>query len=319
MKRSARILVAGSDTLIQAALRERLHHSGFEHVLTPPAEEPDLTDVRQVEDFFSETLPEFVFLTGGQRGGIQANRTRPAELMHHNLLVAANVIHAAHNFSVKKLLYLASSCGYPKDAPQPMQPQSLMTGPLEETSAAYATAKLAGIYMGQAYGRQYGDHFITAIPTNSFGPHDDFSLADGHVVAAWIRRFHEAKSRGEGEVILWGTGTPRREFIYAPDLADACLLVMTHYDKLEPINLGSGMELSIAELAREIAQVVGYRGRLRFDANQPDGMVRKLLDSSALHSLGWRPKTEFRTALEETYTWFQFNGIKEERDASAIV
>ncbi|HMF19996.1 MAG TPA: GDP-L-fucose synthase [Gemmataceae bacterium] len=319
MRQTSRIYVAGGDTLIGAALREQLRLAEFDHLVGEPPNEPDLTDDRQVEDFFAEARPEFVFLTAGKVGGIRANQDRPTELMHHNLLVATHLMHAACWHGVEKLLYLASSCCYPKNTPQPLQPSSLYTGPVEETSAAYATAKLAGIELCRAYRRQFGRSFVGVIPANPFGPHDDFDPDTGHVISALIQRIHEAKERGQREVILWGTGKPRREFIYSRDLADACMFVMAHYDEPEAINLGSGMETSIAELAGLIAEVVGYHGRLQFDSSRPDGMLRKVLDSSKLFALGWRPKTDFRTALEETYAWFLTNIVKEESDVSATV
>ena len=319
MRQTSRIYVAGGDTLIGVALRQRLRFAGFDCLVGEPRDEPDLIDDRQVEDFFAEARPEFAFLTAGKVGGIQANQDRPAELMYHNLLVATYVMHAACWHGVEKLLYLASSCCYPKNAPQPLQPSSLYTGPVEETSAAYATAKLAGIELCRAYRRQFGRAFVSVIPANPFGPYDDFDPNTGHVISALIHRIHEAKEHGQPEVILWGTGKPQREFIYSRDLAEACMFVMAHYDEPEAINLGSGMETSIAELAGLIAEVVGYRGRLRFDVSRPDGMPRKVLDSSKLSALGWRPKTDFRTALEETYAWFLTNIVKEESDVSATV
>jgi GDP-L-fucose synthase len=319
VRRAARIYVAGGETMIGTALREQLRCSGFEHIVGEPPDEADLTDDRQLENFFAEARPELVFLTAGKVGGIEANQNRPAELMHHNLLVITHVVHAAHRYGVEKLLYLASSCSYPNESPQPFKPSSLMTGALEETSAAYATAKLAGIKLCQAYRRQFDHAYLVAIPANPFGPGDDFDPNNGHVISALIRRIHQAKAGDEPEVIIWGTGQPRREFIYAPDLADACMFVMTNYDGSEPINLGSGTERSIAELADEIAEVVGYRGRIRFDPSKPDGMSRKALDSSKLFDLGWRPQIQFRIALEETYSWFLSNIVKEEHDVSATV
>jgi len=319
VRRTSRIYVAGGDTVIGRALRERLRDSGFERIVGEPPDEPELTNDRQVEDFFAEARPELVFLTAGKTGGIEANRKRPAELMHHNLLVITHVLHAALWYGAEKLLYLASSCSYPKEADQPYRPSSLMTGPLEEIGAAYATAKLAGIQLCQAYRRQFGRNFFAAIPATPFGPGDDFDQGNGHVISALMRRVHEAMVAGHDEVVLWGTGKPRREFIYAPDLADACMFVMNHYDGTEPINLGSGTERSIAELASEIADVVGYRGRLRFDSSRPDGVARKILDSSMLFDLGWRPKTAFRAALEETYSWFVANIIREVSDVPATV
>lgn len=304
MNRTSRIYVAGGDTLVGAALRERLRAGGFRNLVGTPPDEPDLTVAGQVEDFFGEARPEHVVVAAGRSGGIRLNQERPAELMLHNLLVTAHVVDCAHRYGVAKLLYLASSCGYPKHAAQPLAVESLMTGPPEPTNAAYASAKLAGWQLCDAYRRQYGARFVTAIPANAFGPHDDFSPDGGHVIPALIRKAHEAKLRDEPSLTVWGTGTPRREFICARDLADACLFVLRHYDGSEPINLGGGVELSIAEAARAVADVVGYRGRLTFDASKPDGMPLKVLDSSRLRALGWRPAVDFRTALAETYDWF---------------
>src|SRR5262249_16097149 len=245
-------------------------------------------------------------------GGIERNRKCPAELMLDNLLVAAHVIQQAYAHGVHKLLYLASSCGYPKHAPQPLRVESLMTGRLETTSAAYATANLAGWQLREAYRQQYGVRFITAFPTNPLGPHDDFSPGGGHVIPALLYRAHKAKLRGEPELRIWGTGTPRREFIYSRDLADACLFIMCHYDGTEPINIGGTATLSIAQTARAIVDVVGSPGQLLFDRGKPDGMPFKSLDSSRLRALGWRPSTDFRTALAATYAWFLHHVVKED-------
>ncbi len=305
MNRTARIYVAGGQTLVGAALLELLRSAGYCNLVGTPPDEPDLTVAGQVEDFFGEARPEYVFLVAGKSGGIDLNRQRPAELMLDNLLIAAHVIHQAYCHRVRKLLYLASSCCYPKHAPQPLRVESLMTGRLEPTSAAYATAKLAGWQLCEAYRQQYGIHFVTAFPANPFGPHDDFSPESGHVIPALMRRAHEAKVRGEPVLPIWGTGTPRREFIYSRDLADACLFVMHSYDGPEPINLGGAVDLSIAEVAEGVAELVGYRGRLHFDTSKADGMPFKGLDSSRLRELGWGPSTDFRVALAETYAWFQ--------------
>jgi GDP-L-fucose synthase len=312
VNRSARIYVAGSESLGGAALLERLRGAGYRNLVGTPPDEPDLTVVAQVEDFFAEARPEYVFLTAGQAGGIRLNQTRPAELMLHNLLVTAHVVDSAHRNGVRKLLYLASSCCYPGLAPQPLRVESLTTGALEPTSAAYATAKLAGWRLCAAYRQQYGFRCVTAIPANAFGPHDDFSADGGHVIPALIRKTHEAKVREEPALAVWGTGTPRREFIGSRDLADSCLFVMQHYDEAEPINLGGGCDLSIAEAAHAVAEVVGYRGRLWFDTHRPDGVPRKGLDASKLRRLGWRPATDFRSALAETYAWFLQHVVKEE-------
>jgi GDP-L-fucose synthase len=311
MNRRARIYVAGGSTLLGAALIDRLRAKGHSSLVGLPPDEPDLTAMGQVEDFFGETRPEYVFFAAGQSGGIRSNQTQPASLMLDNLLTAAHVIHAAHVHGVSKLLYLGSTCCYPRHAPQPMRVEALMTGLLEPTNSAYSTAKLAGWQLCAAYRQQYGASFITAIPANPFGPHDDFSEEGGHVIPSLLRRAHEAKRRDKPELVVWGTGQPRREFVYAPDLADACLFVMRYYDAPEPINLGGGADLSIAELARAVADVVGYRGRIRFDETKPDGMPRKVLDSTPLHELGWRPVTDFRAALAETYDWFMHHEVKE--------
>jgi GDP-L-fucose synthase len=304
VNRSARIYVAGGTTLLGSALRARLGEAGYRNLVGEPADEPDLTAAGQVEDFFGEARPEYVFFTAGRSGGIGLNRARPAELMLDNLLASAHVIHAAHEHGVRKLLYLASSCGYPREAPQPLAIESLLAGPPEPTSAPYALARLAGWQLCAAYRQQYGSPFITGIPANAFGPGDDFGAETGHVIGALIRRAHEARLEGAPSLTVWGTGRPRREFLCARDLADACLFVMRHYDGAAPINLGGGECLSIAEAARAVCEVVGYRGRLVFDASKPDGAPLKMLDSGPLARLGWRPRTAFRAALAQTYVWF---------------
>ncbi|HWG44563.1 MAG TPA: GDP-L-fucose synthase [Gemmataceae bacterium] len=320
MKQTSRIYVSGGDTLIGSALRERLRVSGHTHLIGEPPDEPDRTCGRQVDDFFATERPEYVFLTGGPSGGIRANQAYPACLMRDNLLIAVHVIHAAQRYGVRRLLYLASSCSYPRLAPQPMRIESLMTGPLEPTNESYALAKLAGLKLCQAYRQQFDAPFITGIPANAFGPHDDFSAEDSHVIPGLIRKFHDARCRGQAEVRVWGSGRPRREFIYSRDLADACLFVMRHYDGAEPINLGGGQDLSIAETAHAVAEVVGYRGRLCFDAACPDGMPLKSLDSSRLKELGWTAPTAFRTALAETYDWFLHHIVPQEnRDVREAV
>jgi GDP-L-fucose synthase len=301
---NARIYVAGGTTLAGAAILDRLRGEGYPNLVGVGPDEPDLTVAGQVEDFFGEARPEYVFVAAGKSGGIGLNRSRPAELMLDNLLSAAHVIAAAHAHGVRKLLYLASSCSYPRDAPQPLAVESLLGGPPEPTNAAYAVAKLAGWQLCAAYRQQYGAAFITAIPANAFGPHDDFSPEGGHVIPALLRRAHEARLAGEPTLTVWGTGRPQREFLYARDLAAACVFVMRHHAGPEPINLGGGECLSIAETAGAVADVVGYTGRLVFDASRPDGMPRKVLDTQPLRRLGWAPSTAFREALAETYEWF---------------
>jgi GDP-L-fucose synthase len=304
LRKDARIYVAGGQTLIGAAILRRLPEHGFHNVCDLGDCEPDCTSAVEVNAFFDVEEPEYVFVAAGQSGGIAANRRRPAELIRDNLLVALNVIHAAHRYRVAKLLYLASSCAYPRLCPQPISEDRLMTGPLEPTNAAYATAKLAGIELCRAYRQQHDSNFIVGIPANAFGPGDDYSPEDSHVIGALIRRFHEAKCSGAPAVSVWGTGEPRREFIFADDLADACLLVMHSYEETEPINLGTGQDLSIRELAEMIREVVGYDGRLEFDASKPDGMPRKALDGRRLAALGWTPRTSLREGLARTYEDF---------------
>lgn len=320
VQESSRIYVAGGNTLIGEALRERLHAGGFRHLVGESPHEPDLSCARQVDDFFAAERPEYVFLAAGASGGIRANQAYPARLMRDNLLAAVHVIHAAYRYEVSKLLYLASSCSYPRLAPQPMRVESLMSGPLEPTNEAYAMAKVTGLVLCQAYRRQYGAPFITAIPANAFGPHDDFSAEDSHVIPGLIRRFHEARCHDENDVCVWGSGRPRREFIYSRDLADACLFVMQNYDADAPINLGGGRDLSIAETADAVASVVGYYGRVSFDTSRPDGMPLKSLDAEPLRKLGWTPPTPFATALTETYDWFLRSIVPQEnRDVRKAV
>ena len=304
MKRDTRVFVAGGDTLPGRALLDLLRAEGFANVAGSGTAEPDLTDARATEAFFADARPECVFLCAGKSGGIGLNRAAPVELMRDNLLTTANVLHAAHQHGTAKLVYLASSCAYPKHAPQPLAVESLGTGPMEPTSEAYSTAKFAGWKLCDAYRREYDHKFITTFPANAFGPHDDFTADGGHVIPALMRRAHDAKRRGDAELVVWGSGTPRREFVYSRDLARACLFVAQNYDGAAPINLGGGLDISITEVARAVADVVGFRGALRFDATKPDGAPLKALDSSPLLNMGWRPEADFRAALEETYRWF---------------
>ena len=301
METQSVIFVAGTETLIGAALVRELKRLAYEKVLGEPPLCPDLTDANSVQAFFQEQRPNYVFMAAGKSGGIEANRRYPASLMLDNLLIETHVIRAAHEYSVKKLLYLASSCCYPKFCEQPMRVDSLMTGALESTNEAYATAKLAGIKLCQAYRQEYGDHFIVGIPANAFGPNDDFEPENAHVIAALLVRMHDAKLRGLPSINIWGTGNPRREFVYVDDLAKACLFVMHHYDDSQPINLGGGTDVAIKDLAALIKEIVGYKGNLEFDPTRPDGMPFKALDSSPLLSLGWQPTISFQSALEATY------------------
>ncbi len=303
MDRQARIFVAGGDTLLGGALIRQLESAGFVDLVGIPPYEPRLDNVEHVEDFFQTVRPEYVFVAAGPSGGIEENRRHPADLMIDNLLVTMHVIPAAFRHGARKLLYLASSCCYPKLAPQPLRVEALGTGPLEPTNEAYATAKLSGLRLCQAYRQQYGAPFITAIPANLFGPGDDFHPDTGHVIPALMRRMHRAKRDGESSLELWGTGLARRDFLFADDAAEACIHLMSHYDAATPINIGSGRDWSIAEAADRIAEIVGYRGPMRFDATVPDGAPRKLLDAAPLFELGWRPRTEFSEALAQTYEW----------------
>ena len=317
MEKRAKIYVVGAQSLIGAAIQHELRQKGYTNLIGKSGKEPELTDAAQVDDFFARTVPEYVFLAAGKSGGIGANQKYPAELIRDNLLLECYVIHSAHRYGVKKLLYLASSCCYPKHCPQPMRVESLMTGPLEPTNEAYAISKIAGLQLCQAYRKQYGVKFISGIPADTFGPGDDFSLEDSHVVAALIRKTHEAKALGVKSVEIWGSGTPRREFIFTADLADACIFAMNQYDSLKPINLGGGGSgVSIRELAQLIKEVIGYRGELRFDLNKPDGMPLKILDSTELSKMGWNPRTSLQSALSVTYEWYL--GRQKGRASSSI-
>lgn len=312
MDKGDRIYVAGARTFIGTALLRQLEREGYANIAGGRGDEPDLTDAAQVEGFFAETTPAYVFLAAGRSGGIEANQKYPADFLMDNLLVGCHVVRSAWRHGVRKLLYLASSCTYPRHCPKPMREDSLLTGPLEPTNEAYAVAKIAGMKLCQAYRQQYGAKFISGIPANAFGPGDDFGLEDSHVIPALIQKMHEAKTRRRASVRIWGSGSPRREFIYVDELADACLFLMRAYDEPQPINIGSGSDLSIRELAELIREVIGYQGRLQFDTSKPDGMPVKLLDSSRLSALGWRSKTPMRSALSATYAWF----LRSERQGS---
>lgn len=302
MQRGARIYVAGGRSMIGSAIVRRLEAEG----LTPIGadEEPDYRNRDAVEAFLHKWRPEYVFVAAGETAGIAGNSARPADLMTDNLLAVTNLIPAAAGLGVGRLLYLASSCIYPKHAPHPLQTTSLWTGPVEPTSAAYATAKLAGVVLCDAFRRQHARPFVAAIGADAYGPGDDFSAENAHVVGALIRRFDEAARANAPFVEVWGSGAPRREFIYVDDLADACIFVMKGYDGSAAINLGTGVDNSIAELAQEIARVVGFRGEIRFDRSRPDGMPFKGLDSSVLQGLGWRPSWTLARGLEETFRWY---------------
>ena len=308
MKLDSTIYIAGGETLIGAALLRRLRGAGYCRVLGDEEACPDLHDAEAVRAFFAEHEPEFVFHAAGRVGGIQENQRHPVDLCQDNLTVTLNLLAAAQRYGVRRLLYLASACCYPRNAPQPLAVESLWGGTLERTNEAYAAAKLAGIALCRAYRQQFGCDFLTGICTNAFGPGDDFDPEAGHVIASLMARMHEAKETNEPAVTIWGSGRPVREFLYVDDLADACLQVMKHEDDaVELINLAGGASLSISQLAEQIRSVVGYAGRLKFDSSRPDGMPLKSLDGGPLAALGWRPRTEFNEALAATYTWFLTN------------
>lgn len=299
-----RIYVAGHRGLVGSAIVRRLKDAGVGNIVTRTHSELDLTDHTAVEQFFRSEKPDYVYLAAAKVGGILANDMYPASFIHDNLAIQTNVIDSAYRHGVKKLAFLGSSCIYPKHAPQPMKEEHLLTGPLEPTNEWYAIAKIAGIKMCQAYRKQYGFSAISLMPTNLYGPGDNFDLETSHVLPALLRKVHEAKESGQKEVVVWGTGTPKREFLHVDDLADASVHLMEHYDDPEIINVGVGQDLSIRELAETIQDVVGYEGQLTFDTSKPDGTPRKLLDVSRLNTLGWEAKIGLREGLESTYRWY---------------
>jgi GDP-L-fucose synthase len=298
------IYVAGHNGLVGSALVRRLRAAGFGDLLLRSRADLDLTSAPAVETFFARHRPEFVYLAAAKVGGIEANRSQPVPFLRENLLIQTHVIDAAYRHGARKLLFLGSSCIYPQLAPQPMREEYLLTGPLEPTNEWYAIAKIAGLKLCQAYRRQYGFNAICAMPTNLYGPGDNFDLKGSHVLPALIRKCHEARLRQAPSVEVWGTGTPRREFLHVDDLADACVYLMQHYEGESPINVGWGEDVSIAELARLVADTVGFRGALQFDSSKPDGTPRKLLDTSRLSALGWRPTITLEAGLASTYEWY---------------
>jgi GDP-L-fucose synthase len=304
MNKSSRIFIAGSRGLVGSAIERRCRALGYENLLLPTRREVDLCNQLAVNEFFAANRPEYVFLAAARVGGIHANNTMPAGFIRDNLLIATNVIDAAWRAGTRKLLFLGSSCIYPKLAPQPLRENYLLTGALEPTNEWYAIAKLAALKMAQAYRRQYGFDAITALPTNLYGPGDNFDLATSHVLPALMRKFGEAVELDAPAVTLWGTGTPLREFLHVDDLADACVFLMNRYSQEEPINVGCGEDLSIHELALKIAHVTGFQGRLAFDTSKPDGTPRKILDVSRLEALGWKAKISLDEGLVSTWNWY---------------
>ena len=305
---SAKIFVAGHRGLVGSAIVRRLQAEGANNLLLRTRQELDLTDQAAVAAFFAQERPEYVFLAAAKVGGIQANNTRPAEFLYENLAIQANVIHSAWVHGAKKLCFLGSSCIYPKLAPQPLKEDYLLTGPLEPTNEWYAIAKIAGIKQCQAYRRQYGFDAISLMPTNLYGPGDNFDLQNSHVLPALIRKFHEAKLAGAPEVVMWGTGTPLREFLHVDDMADAAVFLMRNYSEEQFVNVGSGEDLSIRDLAGLVADVVGYSGRIVNDASKPDGTPRKLMDVSRLRAMGWAPRIGLREGIQGVYRWYVANG-----------
>ncbi len=301
---ASKIYVAGHAGLVGSAIMRKLESEGFKNIVTRTFEELDLTDQKATREFFEKERPEYVFLAAAKVGGIQANSVYPADFIYINLMIECNVIKASHEFGVKKLLFLGSSCIYPKMAPQPIKEEYLLSGYLEETNEPYALAKISGMKMCQYFNKQYGTNFISVMPTNLYGPNDNFDLNTSHVLPALIRKFHEAKVNNAPYVEIWGTGTPRREFLYVDDLADACLFLMKNYSGNDFFNVGTGEDVTIRELAELIGEVVGYKGELKFDTSKPDGTPRKLLDVTRIHEAGWRHKIELKEGLKRTYEWF---------------
>lgn len=304
MNKDSKIYVAGHSGLVGSAIARNLEQKGHTNIITKTHKELDLMNQQAVRAFFDTEKPEYVFLAAAKVGGINANNIYPADFIYENLMIECNVIKAAHDFSVKKLLFLGSSCIYPKLAPQPIKEEYLLTGPLETTNEAYAVAKIAGLEMCKFFKRQYGDNFISCMPTNLYGPNDNFDLNNSHVLPALIRKFHEAKINNSSTVEVWGSGKPLREFLYVDDMADACVFLMENYDGEEHVNIGTGEEVSIGGLANLVKDVVGYKGDIVFNSDMPDGTPRKLNDVSKLNSLGWIHKVDIESGLKKTYNWY---------------
>jgi len=309
MNKDSKIYVAGHKGMVGSAILRKLQKEGYSNIITKTSKELDLRIQKDVDDFFKHEKPKYVFLAAAKVGGILANNTYRAEFIYDNLMIQSNVIHSAYKYGVKKLLFLGSSCIYPKYAPQPMKEEYLLSGYLEPTNEPYAIAKIAGIKMCEAYRYQYGCNFISAMPTNLYGPNDNYDLNNSHVLPALIRKFHEAKIYNKKEVIVWGTGNPRREFMHVDDLADACLFLMLNYNDSQFVNVGTGKDISIRELAELIKTIVGYEGNIIFDTTKPDGTPRKLLDLNYVHSLGWHHKIELEEGIKMTYQDFLKNQL----------
>jgi GDP-L-fucose synthase len=304
MQKDSKIYIAGHKGMVGSAIKRRLSVEGYTNITTRSLEELDLTDQKAVNGFFENEKPEYVFLAAAKVGGINANNIYKAEFLYQNLMIEANIIHAAHMNGVKKLLFLGSSCIYPKMAQQPLKEEYLLSGFLEPTNEPYAIAKIAGIKLCETYRDQYGDNFISVMPTNLYGPNDNYDLKNSHVLPATIRKFHEAKLRGDSFVEIWGTGKPMREFLHVEDLADACFYLMLNYNEKELVNIGTGKDITIKELAETVKEIVGFEGDLKFNTDMPDGTPRKLLDVSKLNSAGWKYKIELKDGIENAYQDF---------------
>jgi GDP-L-fucose synthase len=305
MEQNDKIMVAGYKGLVGSAIVRALHQKGYQNLVLCDRAEIDLTNQAQVDSFFSFTKPDYVFLAAAKVGGIQANNTYRGEFIYNNLAIQTNVINSAKMYNIKRLLFLGSSCIYPRDCQQPICEEYLLSGTLEKTNEPYAVAKIAGIKMCEAYNAQYGTNFTAVMPTNLYGPNDNFDLQTSHVLPALIRKIHEAKEANAKEAIIWGTGNPKREFLHVDDLAAACLFIMNCATNPNLINIGSGMEVTIKELAEIIAQVIGFTGQLSFDTSKPDGTPRKFLNSNKLKELGWRPTIPLPDGIASTYAWFR--------------
>lgn len=307
MEKDTKIYIAGHHGLVGAAIVQRLKKGGWTNLLLRTHAELDLTHQSSVDDFFAQEKPDYVFLAAAKVGGIHANSTYPVDFIVDNIAIELNVISSAYKSGVKRLMFLGSSCIYPKHCPQPMKEEYLLTGSLEPTNEPYAVAKIAGIKMCEAYNRQYGTDYVSVMPTNLYGPNDNFDLQTSHVLPALIRKFHEAKERGDEKVVIWGTGKPRREFLYVDDMADACVFIMNKDGFTDMVNIGVGEDVTIGELANLVGEVIEYEGRLEFDTEKPDGTPQKLLDVNRLSSLGWQAKTTLRDGIHLTYQWFLAN------------
>ena len=301
MKLDSKIFVAGHNGMVGSAIVRRLTELGYTNIITLNRNKLNLLDQSEVDNFFRKVGPEYVFLAAAKVGGINANQTQKADFLYENLMIQTNVIKSSYSYDVKKLIFLGSSCIYPKMSPQPIKEEYLLTGSLEPTNDAYAIAKITGIKMCQSYNEQYGTNFISAMPTNLYGSNDNYDLNNSHVLPAMIRKFHDAKIEGKESVELWGTGTPMREFLYVDDLADACIHLMLNYNESEIVNIGTGQDVSIKELALTISDIIGYKGNINFNSDMPDGTPRKLLDVSKLSGLGWEYKTTLLEGIKKTY------------------